>query len=247
MRRVATFARPHRRTIVVFLVLATVAAVLGVATPLLAGMAVDAIVDGGDDRHRGRRLAVAHRRRRAGRHRRRAARAAAIVAARRGPDPRPAPRGVRARPAHADRVLHPDPHRARSSAGSTTTSSAPSGRSPRRCPASSPTSSPWSLTLGVMLGAVVADHAAGAGAAADLRDPGPPGRRQGRAARARGVRPQRGDDVADDRAVLGARRDAREAVRPAGRGGRRVRPAGGARAATSACARRWRSRSSSAR
>jgi ABC-type multidrug transport system fused ATPase/permease subunit len=46
VRRVWAFARPHRRTIVAFLVLATVAAVLGVATPLLAGRAVDAIVDG---------------------------------------------------------------------------------------------------------------------------------------------------------------------------------------------------------
>jgi ABC-type multidrug transport system fused ATPase/permease subunit len=46
LRRVATFARPHRRTIVAFLLLATIAAVLGVATPILAGRAVDAVVDG---------------------------------------------------------------------------------------------------------------------------------------------------------------------------------------------------------
>ena len=45
-RRVLDFARPHRRTIGTFLGLATVSAVLGVATPLLAGRAVDAIVDG---------------------------------------------------------------------------------------------------------------------------------------------------------------------------------------------------------
>jgi ABC-type multidrug transport system fused ATPase/permease subunit len=45
-RRVRAFARPHRRTIATFLALATVSAVLGVATPLLAGRAVDAIVDG---------------------------------------------------------------------------------------------------------------------------------------------------------------------------------------------------------
>ena len=45
-RRVRAFARPHRRTIGTFLALATVSAVLGVATPLLAGRAVDAIVDG---------------------------------------------------------------------------------------------------------------------------------------------------------------------------------------------------------
>ena len=49
-RRVAAFARPHRRTIVAFLALATVAALLGVAAPVLAGRAVDAIVDGGEVR-----------------------------------------------------------------------------------------------------------------------------------------------------------------------------------------------------
>ncbi len=45
LRRVGSFAKPHRRTIVSFLLLATVSAVLGVATPVLAGRAVDAIVD----------------------------------------------------------------------------------------------------------------------------------------------------------------------------------------------------------
>ena len=45
LRRVAAFARPHLRTIVTFLVLATGSAVLGVAAPVLAGRAVDAIVD----------------------------------------------------------------------------------------------------------------------------------------------------------------------------------------------------------
>lgn len=45
LRRVLTFARPHRRTIVAFLVLATIGAVLGVAIPVLAGQAVDAIVN----------------------------------------------------------------------------------------------------------------------------------------------------------------------------------------------------------
>ena len=44
LRRVAVFAKPHTPTIVSFLMLATVAAVLGVAAPLLAGQAVDAIV-----------------------------------------------------------------------------------------------------------------------------------------------------------------------------------------------------------
>src|SRR5690606_11125860 len=46
VRRVAQFARPHRRVIVAFLVLATVSAVLGVLSPILAGWAVDAIIKG---------------------------------------------------------------------------------------------------------------------------------------------------------------------------------------------------------
>ena len=45
LRRVGEFARPHRRTIAGFLALATTSAVLGVAAPVLAGRAVDAIVD----------------------------------------------------------------------------------------------------------------------------------------------------------------------------------------------------------
>ncbi|MEO6318091.1 MAG: ABC transporter ATP-binding protein [Acidimicrobiales bacterium] len=44
-RRVATFARPHRRTIITFLLLATGSAILGVATPVLAGQAVNAIIE----------------------------------------------------------------------------------------------------------------------------------------------------------------------------------------------------------
>jgi ATP-binding cassette subfamily B protein len=46
LRRVGEFARPHRRTIIGFLLLATVSAVIGVGLPVLAGRAVDAIVDG---------------------------------------------------------------------------------------------------------------------------------------------------------------------------------------------------------
>jgi ABC-type multidrug transport system fused ATPase/permease subunit len=44
VRRVGTFARPHRQIIASFLGLATGSAVLGVATPVVAGRAVDAIV-----------------------------------------------------------------------------------------------------------------------------------------------------------------------------------------------------------
>ncbi|MEU4205474.1 ABC transporter ATP-binding protein [Streptomyces sp. NPDC039022] len=47
LRRIVAFARPHRRSLTWFLVLSTVAAVLAVATPLLAGRVVDAI-DGGE-------------------------------------------------------------------------------------------------------------------------------------------------------------------------------------------------------
>ncbi|MGH3978691.1 MAG: hypothetical protein ACRDRZ_06780 [Pseudonocardiaceae bacterium] len=43
-RRIARFARPHRTTLLVFLALSTAAAMLAVATPLLAGRVVDAIV-----------------------------------------------------------------------------------------------------------------------------------------------------------------------------------------------------------
>ncbi|GAA4236364.1 ABC transporter ATP-binding protein [Actinomadura meridiana] len=46
LRRIARFARPHRRALVLFLVLSVAMAVLTVATPVLAGQVVDAIVDG---------------------------------------------------------------------------------------------------------------------------------------------------------------------------------------------------------
>ena len=46
LRRVWQFADRHRRSLVIFVVLSVVAAVLTVATPVLAGMVVDAIVDG---------------------------------------------------------------------------------------------------------------------------------------------------------------------------------------------------------
>ncbi|BDM68946.1 ABC transporter ATP-binding protein [Streptomyces nigrescens] len=46
LRRIAAFARPHRRHLIWFLVLSTVTAMLAVATPLLAGRVVDAIVGG---------------------------------------------------------------------------------------------------------------------------------------------------------------------------------------------------------
>ncbi|UPW03898.1 ABC transporter ATP-binding protein/permease [Rhodococcus pyridinivorans] len=46
LRRIAEFARPHRRNITFYLVLSVTIAALGVATPVLAGRVIDAIVDG---------------------------------------------------------------------------------------------------------------------------------------------------------------------------------------------------------
>jgi ABC-type multidrug transport system fused ATPase/permease subunit len=48
LRRIAAFARPHLRWLVMFLVLSVVGAVLAVATPVLAGQVVNAIVGGQD-------------------------------------------------------------------------------------------------------------------------------------------------------------------------------------------------------
>ncbi|MDN5749269.1 MAG: ABC transporter ATP-binding protein/permease [Pseudonocardia sp.] len=47
LRRIAGFARPHGRRLVAFLALSVVGAALAVATPVLAGRVVDAIVGGG--------------------------------------------------------------------------------------------------------------------------------------------------------------------------------------------------------
>ncbi|WP_344052354.1 ABC transporter ATP-binding protein [Streptomyces thermoalcalitolerans] len=48
LRRIGAFARPHRRRIALFVALGMVTALLAVATPVLAGRVVDAIVSGGD-------------------------------------------------------------------------------------------------------------------------------------------------------------------------------------------------------
>ncbi len=47
LRRIAGFAQPHRRSLVLFLVLSVVTAALAVATPVLAGRVVDAITGDG--------------------------------------------------------------------------------------------------------------------------------------------------------------------------------------------------------
>jgi ATP-binding cassette subfamily B protein len=49
LRRIAEFARPHRPQIARFVLLGVLTALLAVATPVLAGHVVDAIVSGGDD------------------------------------------------------------------------------------------------------------------------------------------------------------------------------------------------------
>ncbi|MEO5837647.1 MAG: ABC transporter ATP-binding protein [Acidimicrobiales bacterium] len=48
LTRVAAFARPYRRNLAFFLILSVLAAVLTVATPVIAGVIVDTIVEGGD-------------------------------------------------------------------------------------------------------------------------------------------------------------------------------------------------------
>lgn len=50
LRRIGEFARPQRTRITQFLLLSIVMAVLAVATPVLAGRVVDAIVEGGNER-----------------------------------------------------------------------------------------------------------------------------------------------------------------------------------------------------
>ncbi|MBB2941018.1 ABC-type multidrug transport system fused ATPase/permease subunit [Actinoplanes lutulentus] len=50
MKRIARFARPHRRALTGFLLLSVVTAALAVATPVLAGRVVNAIVGGDDER-----------------------------------------------------------------------------------------------------------------------------------------------------------------------------------------------------
>jgi ATP-binding cassette subfamily B protein len=49
LRRIAAFARPHRKALIAFLVLSVVSAILAVATPMLAGWVVDAIITDGSE------------------------------------------------------------------------------------------------------------------------------------------------------------------------------------------------------
>src|SRR5688572_9986413 len=50
LRRVASFASPHKRSLIWFVLLSIVGAVLTVATPVLAGQVVEEIVDDGSAR-----------------------------------------------------------------------------------------------------------------------------------------------------------------------------------------------------
>ncbi|WP_435888747.1 ABC transporter ATP-binding protein [Streptomyces niveus] len=50
LRKIVGFARPHRRRIIQFVLLGVATALLAVATPVLAGRVVNAIVSGGDER-----------------------------------------------------------------------------------------------------------------------------------------------------------------------------------------------------
>ncbi len=71
-----------------------------------------------------------------------------------------------------------------------------------------------------MLQHLLADHAAGAGAAAGVRAARPPHGHPAGPARARGGQPQLDDEHADDRAVLRPGRHAGQALRPPGRASR---------------------------
>ena len=46
LKRIASFATPHKRLLTLFLVMSVLGALLAVATPVLAGRVVDAIVAG---------------------------------------------------------------------------------------------------------------------------------------------------------------------------------------------------------
>ncbi|MFD6989866.1 ABC transporter ATP-binding protein, partial [Streptomyces sp. NPDC059943] len=50
LRRIAGFARPHRRRIILFVLLGVATALLAVATPVHAGRVVDPMVSGGEER-----------------------------------------------------------------------------------------------------------------------------------------------------------------------------------------------------
>ena len=116
LKRVFSFARPHRGKLIAFVLLSIVMAFLAVATPVLAGQVVDEIIAHADAAtviwlavliaivavaEAGLGLVDA----------------LAVLHDRRRRDPGSAHQGLRPRPEDADRVLHPDPDRARWSAG----------------------------------------------------------------------------------------------------------------------------------
>ena len=139
VRRIVRYARPFSRHIVAFLTLVAVGSVIVIADPLLLKAIID---DGIIPQRSGVVIGLALVRRAAWRSSTRLLGLAQrwySVADRRGPDLRPAHRGLRPRPAAAASPSSSAPRPARWSPGSTATSSARSGASPRRCPRSSPT------------------------------------------------------------------------------------------------------------
>ena len=144
--RIAKFARPYRREIIVFLVLVIARRAARRRAPAAVqgdhrrGIGTNPPAAGRPGRDRvalgaGRRLALVD----AGPD---AVPAVVLsLAGRRGPDLRPAHQGVRPRAADAGRVLHPHPDRCAGQPAEHRRASAPSRRSPRRCRRWSPTSS----------------------------------------------------------------------------------------------------------
>ncbi len=238
-QRIVRFAAPYRRQLLGFL------AVIVVGGGGRRRPAADLQEDHRRrDRHRTRRrpvgpvwsLALAAADRRAGAVRRCpvAGQPLLLGAHRRGADLRPAQPGLRPRPAHADRVLHPYPdrrahhpaqqRRARRAAGVHRHAVQRREQRDRRGAHARRDVRP-----------LVADHPALAGAAAAVRPPGPARRRQAAGAHPRELRAQRRDEHHDDRALQRLGRAARQALRPAGaRGARRsaTRPAGSATSAS---------------
>ncbi len=116
VRRIMTYARPYRWDLALFLGMNALAAVAVVAVPLLLKTLID---QGILARNTGVVIAMAAvvAGSRAGQRAPVLRPALVLRQDRRGADLRPAHRGVRARPAAADRLLYPGPDRDRWSAG----------------------------------------------------------------------------------------------------------------------------------
>ena len=232
VRRIASYARPYRWTLALFLVCTCVTAVITVAVPLL----LKTIIDKGILAHdttvvlevaglvaalavAGALISVAH--------------PLAVRADRRGTHLRPAHPGVRARPAAADRVLHPRPDRLagqqaqqRRHRGAAGHHLHPGQRGVQRA---DPAAGAHRDAV-----AVLAGDRGGAGAAAPVRDPRPAGRPPPAALHQGVDAARRRDGQHHDRALQRRRRDAGEAVRQRRRTSSASSPAGRPRSGTSA-------------